>query len=173
MERWQTARLISVDEQGRATVQVDPDGEGEWPKQGSSFLVRVRKPRNPKHHRLYWGMLGRVVDATDHWPTKDAAHDWIKYQMGLYTIRAWESGRVIIEWKSTDFMGMDQVDFRDFFNRAVGYIAIETGIDPLDLKKEAEETTPWHKRAHPRIEDAPAVIHPDEVKGLGEDEWRK
>ena len=54
-ERWQRAWMQDVDDRGRATVVIDPDPEAPWPKEETSFLVRVRRPRSPQHHRLYWG----------------------------------------------------------------------------------------------------------------------
>ena len=158
MERWQTARIESVDDRGRARIVVDPDPDHAWPDTGTAFLVRVRRPRNPKHHRLYWGMLSQVVDATGRWSSRDALHKWIKYQLNLYTVTAFDGGRVIVEWDSTDYMSMDQADFREFFDQAVAAICIETGVDPLALKPAATET---------------AAPPPDEVRQTGDDHWWK
>ena len=140
MERWQHAVVQGTDDRGRAKLLVDPDPDNGWPDPHTSIMVRIRRPRNPKHHRLYWGMLRQVVDATDQWPTPDALHKWIKYELSMYTMTAVdEEGLVVIEWESTDFMSMDQADFREFFDRTVACICIETGIDPLSFTEEGNE----------------------------------
>ena len=159
-ERWQRAWMQDVDDRGRATVVIDPDPEAPWPKEETSFLVRVRRPRSPQHHRLYWGMLRAVVKSTARWPSADSLHKWVKYQLDMYEIaEVRPDGVIVIEWEPTDFESMDQTDFHVFFENAVAAIVFETGIDPLDLRKETTQES--------------AVIHPDEVLGPGDDEWWK
>ena len=103
------------------------------------FLVRIRRPRNPKHHRMYWGMVKSVVDATDRWRTPEHLHRWIKWQLGLYRLTRVDHGKAVVEWDSTDWMSMDQDRFADYFERAVVAICFETGIDPLDIERERTE----------------------------------
>ena len=138
MTAWRHAVVRKMLYSGNALIEVNADEDAKFPAVGESFLVRVRKPRNPKHHRLYWGMLKHVVDATGRWPNAEALHKWIKYALDMYETVAVDSkaGKVIIEWQGTDFMSMGQDEFKAFFEQAVGAIALETGIDPLALESE-------------------------------------
>ena len=126
--RWYEGRILGKAGDGSLRVAVDCSEEME---KGKHILVRLRRSRNPKHHRLYWGMVRKVVDSCDGWETPEQLHRWLKYQLGLYQIYAIEGERVIIEWDSTNFDAMDQSEFEDFFRRSVAIIALETGIDPL------------------------------------------
>ena len=136
MTEWLPASTQHL-ENGSATIVVQK-GESPIPEPGTTYLVRIRRPRNPKHHRLYWGMVRHIVEATDRWPTETALHRWIKYELGLYTIQAVDHGKFIVEWDSTDFMSMDQARFSDYFDRAVIAICLECGIYPLDFEREIE-----------------------------------
>lgn len=106
------------------------------PKDNERVLVQVRRARNIQHHRLYWGMLRVVVEATGKWASTDALHRWLKYALGLYDRVEIMPGKVIIEWRSTDFSSMAQSEFKCFFDNAVAEIATETGIDPIQLTGE-------------------------------------
>lgn len=117
-----------------AVIAVQP-GENPLPKEGTTFLVRVRRPRNIRHHRKYWAMLGNIVDATGRWNTKQHLHEWLLYQLG-YTEPVWINDQEYYErLKSTDFMAMSQDKFSEYFDLAVAAICLETGIDPDDLDK--------------------------------------
>lgn len=133
---WRKARVDRVNPDGSGMVHVEGDPDQAWPKVGEPFLVRVRRSRSAKHHRLYWAMLKNVVDATDNWPTAEAVHKWLKYKLGLYTVIAVEKEKVVIEWDKTDFIAMSQDEFRRFFDKAVAALCIETGIDPVDFDRE-------------------------------------
>ena len=137
-EQWLPATLVERTQDGKAVVRIEGLESGE---RGDTFLVRIRRARNPKHHRLYWAMIRLTVDATDRWPSPQALHNWVKYELGLYTLTAVDQHKVIVEWDSTNFMSMDQDAFKDFFERAVAAIVLETGIDPLDFDRELRNET--------------------------------
>ena len=99
-------------------------------EEGQTVFLKVRKPRNIKHHRKYWGMLASVVEATDRWPSTEAMHRWIKWELGMYTPVAVRDGYTVLEWDSTDFAAMDQRAFGEFYDRAIATVVFETGIDP-------------------------------------------
>lgn len=139
MDRWIKAQVVGVDQQQRdhqgITVRVYTHPAPY--SVGDEIVVRIRKPRNPKHHRKYWGMLRRVVDATGfRWPTPEKLHDWIRVQTGQYHANEVIDGRVVIELKPTDFMAMAQDEFEEFYALAVECICWETGIDVDALGKE-------------------------------------
>ena len=112
-----------------------PEGYAK-PPEGKSILVKVRQARNVKHHRKYWGLLKAVVEATGRWPSPEAAHRWIKVQLEHYQL-AQIDDHTILEWLPTDFAAMGQAEFSKFYDGAIFHIAVETGLDPETIKKEA------------------------------------
>ena len=137
MTQWLEARHHGVLKDGRQLIAVRP-GRDPVPTE-KPFLVKVRRPRNLKHHNLYWAMIGAVSDATGLWKTAQALHRWLKMELGMYTVVGVEGDRILIREDSTDFMAMGQDEFRDFFDLAVATISLETGIDPLDLNGDQNE----------------------------------
>ena len=131
MDKW-IQGMVANEGQDWVHIRIHPRPDGL--SIGDEIVVRIRKPRNPKHHRKYWGMLRRVVDATGFkWQTPEKLHDWIRVQTGQYHANEVINGRVVIELKPTDFMAMAQDEFAEFYNLAVECIAWETGIDPEAL----------------------------------------
>lgn len=140
-DQWLPAYFRERDGVGNAVFRVE-GVRGLEP--GDTVLVRIRRARNPRHHRLYWGMVRTVVEATGRWPSPEALHRWLKYELGLFTVVAVDRHKFIVEWDSTDFMSMGQDRFSEFFERAVVAICLETGIDPLDLDHTLRDA---HRRA--------------------------
>ena len=135
MSEWLLATRHGQLPDGRTLVAV-----AEAPKleDGQEYLVRIRRPRNPRQHRLYWAMVRGMVDAgaDPRWQSPEALHRWLKFQMGRYHLVAVDNGKVIVEWDSTDFGAMDQGAFADFFERAVAILCMEIGADPLAFTQE-------------------------------------
>ena len=129
---WRHAQVRGIVEDDKVLLAVEGDGKL---KPGDSCVIQIRKPRNPKHNSLYWCLLSNITESTGRWPTPEALHKWLKFELGMYTITEVNDGRIAIEWDSTDFMSMGQEEFRDFFERAVALICLETGIDPTTMDR--------------------------------------
>ncbi len=126
-------------------IRFSNDGWPSPPRVGETIIASIRRARSVSHHRLYWGMLGAVVDATGRWKSKDELHRWVKFRLDLYDAAEFD-GKIFLEWKSTDFTNMDQSEFKEFFDLAIAEIAMETGIDPVDLRKETHNQFRHHSR---------------------------
>ena len=133
MSDWLTAQMV----EGQPKVRW-PEGEAR-PADGKQVLVKVRSPRNIRHHRKYWGMLRALVDATGQWPSTAAAHRWVKIAVGHYVPHRQPDGTIFAELLPTDFAGMPQRQFDEFYALALAALAIETGIDPATLEKETRQ----------------------------------
>lgn len=129
---WHAAELLSVNPDGTATMKVRPGRRG-WPPPDKPFQVALRRPRSHKHNNLYWATLGKVVEATGRWKSKELLHYWLKYQLGLYRPVAVKQGVVYVVYESTDFDAMDQGEFAEFFDLAMAELSLAIGVDPLDL----------------------------------------
>ena len=136
---WRVGRVIERGTDGAGVVRLDAPVEGAepLPEKGRTVMVDVRLARSPQQHRLYWALLRATVEATGAWATADALHTWVKLRLGLWD-PLWVGDRAAVVWHSTDFSAMDQQRFRRFFDDAMAEIALETGIDPETLRKEAE-----------------------------------
>ena len=109
------------------------------PDDGRHVLIRVRQPRNIKHHDKYWGLLAAIVEATGRWQTKDECHRWIKLQVGHYRQHPQPEGYILCELLPTDFAAMPQAEFTEYYALALAALAMETGIDPETLERETTE----------------------------------
>ena len=96
---------------------------------GSDVMVTVTAPRNPKHHRLFFALLKRIVDSGA-WPYDvDSLLEWIKYRVGHVRVLD-VGGRRYVTPKSIAFASMGQDKFRRFFERAVYHLSTEILGDP-------------------------------------------
>jgi hypothetical protein len=89
---------------------------------GTLVQVEVVRPRNLKHHRLYWAMIGRIADAIDE--PRQAVHDHLCIVTGhYYELRV--KGGIRLYPKSVSFASMDQAAFREHFDRCCRAICEE------------------------------------------------
>lgn len=95
-------------------------------KVGDVVRVEVTKPRNPRHHRLVFGLLHKVAEQLE--ITTDALLVMVKIRMGLVeTIIDAASGRTYYVPQSVDFENMDQGEFA-VFHRDVSRVIARTWL---------------------------------------------
>ena len=104
---------------------------------GRKVLVRLDFPRSLPQHRMYWGLLRSVAEATGSWRTADDLHRWVKIELGHYNQHPQPDGTVLIELLPTNFGSMPSGDFSEWLHSAVAAIAMQTGIDPEELHGQA------------------------------------
>ncbi len=104
----------------------DAEAEKLWEKLGIGETVscEVRRPRNVRHHRLYWALLNMVADNMGgEWKNfdTDALHNFVKLKTGHATPVRYPGAGDFVFWKpkSISFAAMDQEAFNSFFNRAL------------------------------------------------------
>jgi len=121
---------------------VDQAGEDALRKMGSGEIVsvEVKRPRNVKHHRMYWALLTLVHDNMDgdRYPTVEDLHAAIKIAAGLRTRIVLPNGEVGFIPGSTAFHKMDQTAFDAFYDRVCDLIAKHflPGVTSEELKRE-------------------------------------
>lgn len=91
-------------------------------KFGTLVQVEVIRVRNAKHHRLYWAMCAKIANAVG--LTPENVSDVLKLHTGHYTTIVTDRGTYKVP-KSISFAAMDQVAFREFFDRCCEVICIE------------------------------------------------
>ena len=111
-------------------------------KNGAEVIVTVNRPRNPKHHRLFWAMLNKVVEQLDEnqrllYPTPESLLAGVKIALGYYDMVRSLDGMPLPVLKSTNFESMSQDEFRRFFNQAMDLILDRLlPVDEEDLRRE-------------------------------------
>ena len=115
-----------------ALNRVDADALEAFPL-GSDVEVTFKKRRSSAQARLYWAILGEVVEATGLWPTAKHMHRELKRALG-YTDQIENKFTGAVEYydDSTAFSRMDGVAFKLYFDQAMKLIAETCGFDPLE-----------------------------------------
>lgn len=122
----------------------DQAGEDALRKVGQGELVsiEIKRPRNIKHHRMYWALVTLVWENMDgdRYPTAEDLHAAIKIAAGLRTRIELPDGSVGFIPGSIAFHKMDQAAFGEFYDRVCDLIAKHflPGVTKADLKREVE-----------------------------------
>ena len=111
-------------------------------KNGELVMVTILKPRNLKHHRLYWGLVSLVWDQCDQdrYPTRSDLHNALKIFAGIRTRIVLPDGTKGFIPGSVSFSSMDQMAFNQFYDTICDIVARDVlpGIDERDLRMEVE-----------------------------------
>ena len=104
-------------------------------------VTGITKPRNPRHHRLYWKLASVVCENTDKFEDPEQLHFMLKVAIGHVRQYIDRRGKVYYEPKPTNFASMDQVAFSDYYDRCLKVICtkILPGVDSDQLRSEVEE----------------------------------
>jgi hypothetical protein len=122
----------------------DEAGEDALRKIGNGELVQVeiKKPRNIRHHRLFWALMTVVWQNLDQdrYPTVEDLAAAIKIAAGLRTRIELPNGDVGFIPGSIAFHKMDQTEFSEFYERVCDLIAKHflPGVTSEELKGEVE-----------------------------------
>lgn len=107
---------------------------------GEIVFVEVKRPRNVKHHRMYWALLTLVHENMDgdRYPTVEDLHAAVKIAAGLRTRIELPNGEVGFVPGSIAFHKMDQTAFSTFYDRVCDLIAkhFMPGVTSAELKRE-------------------------------------
>lgn len=119
-------------------------------KIGKRYWMETKEARNPEFHKKYWALM-KV--ALEHIPSHvldiledvnkfkikkpEDVHFYVKLKLGMVKKRYVSSdGRVGFEVKSTSFDKMDDIEFQEFYNRALDVVIILTEADRSLMERE-------------------------------------
>lgn len=90
---------------------------------GQTIILNGRRPRNPKHHRKLFALLGLVVDNTELFANTDDALIALKAVLGRghWDTPKWAS-KAIFYPESIAFDAMSQDEFEPFYEAAVAAV---------------------------------------------------
>lgn len=138
---------------GNALVAVDQDGLDILSaiRDGRDVMATVKTPRNPKHHRLLFAALKFVVAHADTFQDTENALLALKIACGLVdTYIDADTGKTFFIPRSIAFESMDQLEFNNFFDRAVYVITsrwMPPGTTAESVRKEIEAMVePLHEK---------------------------
>lgn len=123
---WKVGRLAPVSAWDAELMASEKDGQ--------EFNLVRRSKRSRPHSSMYWAQIGLIVKATGAFATAEHMHTWIKVKLGYTAPIFGPKGEVIgMSVDSAAFDKMDQSAFNGFYEKAVGLIAHEMGIDVADV----------------------------------------
>lgn len=126
--------LRPADELGEAAIRKIAHGE--------IVSVEIKRPRNLKHHRMFWALMSLVHDNIDHdrYPTVEDLVAAVKISAGLRTRIELPNGEIGFIPGSIAFHKMDQDEFSKFYDRVCDLIAKHflPGVKTDDLRREVE-----------------------------------
>lgn len=106
---------------------------------GTTILCSVTQDRNAKLLRKYWAIIGKVIsDCPTPWNDKEQASDALKLSLGMVNTFK----RVDGKWgySPRSLTELDGPEFEEFFEQAMAVLQRITGVDPVNLGKEAADT---------------------------------
>lgn len=132
--------LAPTDEEGREILEA-------WPK-GKEVIVSVHVARNPKHHRLLFALIRKLIEGGAFDGDENSLLIYLKYATGLTDPVADHNGDIHWVPRSIAFESMDQAHFNRFFDRACYVVAqnLLGGEDWIALRDEIVNTVEGHYR---------------------------
>ena len=132
----------------RSLYPVDEGGE-DWLQhlaQGEIVEVAVRRPRNVRFHRLFWGLASlcwQQMDDRARYPTVEALVTQLKLETGHYDRRDMVLDGVhypVLTPRSISFAAMDEDAFKLFFDRCADWLTenVLPGVTRQELRDELE-----------------------------------
>lgn len=109
-------------------------------KHGDVVALDFRKPRCLGHHRLYWALMQLVAENMDGEFSAEVVSDVVKIRAGHVTVVKTAKGEVFLP-ASISFASMDQIQFNEFFDRALRVVVrdIIPGLNSDALRAEVEQ----------------------------------
>lgn len=110
-------------------------------KEGEIVTAKITRPRNPKHHRKFFVLLGIVFEAQDRYPTMEHLLDAIKIGIGHFDTVHLTKNHEVIKTRSISFGSMDQASFEQIYDKVVRLIVtkILPGTDSAELEQQVLE----------------------------------
>lgn len=91
-------------------------------KPNETFLVEIKRARNPRQHRLYWALCNLVADNSEAYDTADQVSFVFKIATGHTMPTVGHDGRTYWQPRSIAFHAMPQEEFRKFLDRCIDVV---------------------------------------------------
>lgn len=91
--------------------------------------ARIARSRSIVQNKLYWAVLGAVVDATGKWGSAEELHLALKVATGHVDLVHLIDGRLVKVPGSTSFDAMNQEEFQAYMDHAFRILSDDVGFD--------------------------------------------
>lgn len=129
--------LVPVDEYTTEVLRQYGDGE--------VIRVKMFKDRNPRHHRLFFGLLRMIFQNQEKYLSQEALRFAVTIQAGWVDEIRLSGDRVALKPKSIAWGKMDQHEFKQYYDaalRAIPELLPQfAGVDIEDMLKSGGELT--------------------------------
>lgn len=112
-------------------------------KNGESYEVKIKKPRNLQFHKKFFALLNCTIyhmpeSMERYFPNIYCLLDWLKLEAGIRETRYNPDGTIFFVPGSISFASMNEETFADFYNKCTTLILghILSGIDQRTLEDE-------------------------------------
>lgn len=133
------AKRIYMQRRGQYLMPADSDGQELISKLKLDELVyaTISRPRNLKHHKKFFKMIGEVFKAQTFYLTQERMLNDIKVRMGHCDVYKTPEGTEYIGPRSISFAEMDQIEFGEFYNKFLDYClqVIIPGVNKPDFEE--------------------------------------
>jgi hypothetical protein len=117
---------------------VDEHTTGVLQQYGDGEVIRVKlmKDRNPRHHRLFFGILSMVYLQQEKYLSQEALRFAVMIQSGYVDEIRLTGDTVVLKPKSMSFGSMDQHEFSLFYKASLEAIPqLLPNFEGVDLEK--------------------------------------
>ncbi|MBL4866386.1 MAG: DUF1367 family protein [Pseudomonadales bacterium] len=91
-------------------------------KVGAVYKHEVKKPRNYKFHKKYFGLLNLAFDNQEKYEDFKSFRNAVTMQAGWYNTHVSLNDVLIFSPKSISFANMDEIEFDELYNKTVNII---------------------------------------------------
>lgn len=99
------------------------------------MLVTLTQHRNIEHFQKFWVLARKVADFHDGFLDEKDAVRFAKRRLGMFKSFHEKDGTIWCEYESIAVEKMDQLAFREFYDKCLDLWAAEIGCDPEELLK--------------------------------------
>lgn len=92
-------------------------------KADKEVMVHIHAARNPRHHRMFFALLNKVIEGGAWDGDTDSLIDAVKLATGHVDRFVTRDGQLAYKMKSIKYESMPQDKFNRFFDRAVFYVS--------------------------------------------------
>lgn len=117
-------------------------------KNGETYRIEIKRPRNAKFHRKYFALLDILFDLFEPTPVEYKGEPVLKNRerfrkdiaiaCGHYDLVVNLKGEVRAEAKSISFANMDEIEFSQLYSRTIDY-----GLQKIAISQTREQLEAW------------------------------
>lgn len=97
-------------------------------------MVDVKKGRNVGNHRRFFAFIALTFDLQDEFDNREIWRKYIQMKAGFFTEVVTGNGKILYWPQSISWDSLDEIEFKDLFNRVVNAFMRYYGQDLNDIQ---------------------------------------